>query len=69
MIPEESRRFRGSVISRARNIRRAEDMSIAVGLVLKSVPAVDDLIRALEGAGGCVRIVSALRAELARRRP
>jgi hypothetical protein len=50
--------------------RRAEDLAIAVDLILRSVPAVDDLVRALHGAGGSARLVKALRAKLARvRRP
>jgi hypothetical protein len=48
--------------------RRAEDLSIAVDILLRSVPAINDLIAALDGAGGSVRLVGALRAELARRR-
>ena len=49
-------------------LRRREDLSIAVGIVLKSVPAINDLIRALDAAGGSARLVGALRAELARQR-
>ncbi len=48
--------------------RRAEDLGIAVGLILRSVPAIDDLVAALDRAGGSVRLVGALRVELARRR-
>jgi predicted RecB family endonuclease len=48
--------------------RRTEDLGIAVDILLRSVPAIDDLIAALDGAGGSVRLVGALRAELARRR-
>jgi hypothetical protein len=48
--------------------RRAEDLSIAVDLILRSVSAINDLIAALDGAGGSARLVGALRAELARRR-
>ena len=48
--------------------RRAEDLGIAVDLILRSVPSIDDLVRLLESAGGSVRLVKALRAELAMRR-
>ena len=48
--------------------RRSEDLTIAIDMILRSVPAIDDLIRALDGAGGSARLVRALRAELARRR-
>jgi hypothetical protein len=48
--------------------RRAEDMQIAVDLILRSVPAIDDLLRTLDAAGGSARLVKALRAELATRR-
>jgi predicted RecB family endonuclease len=48
--------------------RRAEDLGIAVDIIMRSVPAIDDLIAALDGAGGSVRLVGALRAELARQR-
>jgi hypothetical protein len=48
--------------------RPAEDLSIAVDLILRSVPAVDALIAALEAAGGSARLVKALRGELALRR-
>jgi hypothetical protein len=48
--------------------RRAEDMAAAVDLLLKSVPAIDDLVRLLEAASGSARLVAALRAELAVRR-
>jgi hypothetical protein len=48
--------------------RRAEDLTIAVDLILRSVPAVDDLIRALDSAGGNARLAGALRGELALRR-
>jgi len=68
MIPEESTRMRGSFIAKARNQRRAEDLGIAVDILLRSIPAIDALIAALEGGGGSLRLVSALRAELARRR-
>jgi hypothetical protein len=68
MHAEASTRLRGREIAAERNRRRAQDMSIAVGLIVRSVPAIDDLVRALEGAGGCVRFVGALRSELARRR-
>ena len=47
---------------------RAEDLSIGVDLILRSVPAVDDLIVALESAGGSSRLVGALRTELTARR-
>jgi hypothetical protein len=48
--------------------RRAEDLAIAVDVILRSVPAIDDLVRALAAAGGCQRLVRALCAELAMRR-
>ena len=48
--------------------RRGEDMLIAVDLLLRSVPAIDDLVKALDDAGGSQRLVKALRAELAKRR-
>jgi predicted RecB family endonuclease len=48
--------------------RRAEDLGIAVDIIMRSVPPIDDLIRALGGAGGSARLVGALRAELACRR-
>ncbi len=48
--------------------RRAEDLAITVDILLRSVSPIDDLIRMLDGAGGSVRLVGALRAELARRR-
>ena len=48
--------------------RRAEDLSIAVDIILRSVAAVDDLVKALAAAGGSARLVRALRAELAVRR-
>jgi hypothetical protein len=48
--------------------RRSEDLSIAVNIIMRSVPPLDDLIKALDGAGGSVRLVRALRAELAVRR-
>jgi len=48
--------------------RRAEDLAIAVNMILRSVPAIDDLIRALEDSGCNMRLVNALRAELAARR-
>jgi hypothetical protein len=68
MIAEESTRRRGALIARERNQRRREDLAIAVDIVLKSVPATDALIAALESAGGSLRLVGALRAELAARR-
>jgi hypothetical protein len=48
--------------------RRAEDLSVAVDILVRYVPPIDDLIRALEAAGGGTRLVKALRAELAARR-
>jgi hypothetical protein len=48
--------------------RPAEDLAIAVDLILRSVPAADDLVAVLEAAGGSARLVKALRAELAARR-
>ena len=48
--------------------RRAQDLAIAVDLILRTVPAIDDLVRALDGAGGGARLVAALQRELARRR-
>jgi len=48
--------------------RKAEDLGIAVDIILRNVGPIDDLIRALEGAGGSQRLVRALRAELAVRR-
>jgi hypothetical protein len=48
--------------------RRGEDMLIAVDLLLRSVSAIDDLVKALDDAGGNQRLVKALRAELAKRR-
>jgi len=48
--------------------RRAEDLGIAVDLILRSVPAIDDPMRLLDSAGGSARLVRALKAELAARR-
>lgn len=48
--------------------RRAEGMMIAVDLIVRSVPAIDALVAALDAAGGSARLVAALRDELARRR-
>lgn len=48
--------------------RQREDMSIAVDLILRSVPAIDALVAALESAGGSARLVRKLRAELAKGR-
>ena len=48
--------------------RRREDLDIAVNIVLRSVSAIDALLAALESAGGSVRLVGALRAELTARR-
>ena len=48
--------------------QRAEDLAIAVDIVLRSVPAIDDLVTLLEAGGGSVRLVRALKAELAARR-
>jgi hypothetical protein len=48
--------------------RRAEDLTIAVDMILRSVPGIDDLLRLLDAAGGSGRLVRALRAELAARR-
>jgi hypothetical protein len=48
--------------------RRAEDLSIAVDLLIRHVAPIDDLVRLLDSAGGSVRLVRALRAELAARR-
>lgn len=53
---------------RERAARRAEDMAISIDLILRSVPAIDALIVALEGAGAAQRLVKALRRELAKRR-
>ncbi len=61
MIATESTRLRGREIAAERNRRRREDLSIAVDLLMRSVPDIDALVAALDGAG-------ALRAELARRR-
>jgi hypothetical protein len=66
MNPEASTRLRGREI--AAELRRREDLAIAVDLILRSVPAVDALVAALESAGGSRRLVGALRGELARRR-
>lgn len=51
-----------------RPLRRAEDISIAVDLLIRYVAPIDDLLRALDAAGGSARLVGALRAELAKRR-
>jgi hypothetical protein len=48
--------------------RRGEDLAIAVDLLLRSLPAIDDLVKALDDAGGSSRLVNALRAELTKRR-
>jgi hypothetical protein len=48
--------------------RRAEDLLIAVDLIIRHVAPIDELVRALDAAGGSVRLVGALRAELAVRR-
>ena len=48
--------------------RRAEDLGIAVDLIVRNVAPVDDLVRLLDSAGGSARLVRALRAELAKRR-
>lgn len=48
--------------------RRAEDMAIACALICRYVGPVDDLVAALNAAGGSARLVKALRAELTRRR-
>jgi hypothetical protein len=68
MIPEESTRQRGAVIAAARNRRQREDLAISVDLILKSVAPIDALISSLESAGGSLRLVAALRTELAHRR-
>jgi hypothetical protein len=48
--------------------RRAEDMAIATDIIVRHVAPIDDLVRALEGARGSVRLVRALKNELAARR-
>jgi hypothetical protein len=68
MIPEESTRQRGAVAARQRHQRQREDLGISTDIILRSVAPIGDLIRALEGVGGCARLVAALRSELARRR-
>jgi hypothetical protein len=40
----------------------------ATDIILRSVSAIDDLVGALDGAGGSARLVKALRDELAARR-
>ena len=55
-------------IAAMRAIRRRQDLDIAVDIIVRSVSPIDDLIAALESAGGSVRLVGALRRELAARR-
>ena len=55
-------------IAAMRAIRRRQDLDIAVDIIVRSVSPIDDLIAALESAGGIVRLVGALRRELAARR-
>jgi hypothetical protein len=52
----------------AEHNRRREDLAISVDIILRSVSPIADLVRALEGAGGCTRLGAAPRAELAGRR-
>jgi len=68
MIPAESTRLRGREIAAGLKRRRGEDLGIAVGILMRSVGPIDDLVKALESAGGSVRLVAALRSELAKRR-
>jgi hypothetical protein len=65
---EASTRLRGAEIAAERNRRRREDLNIATDLILRNVGPIDDLVAALESAGGSVRLVGALRRELAARR-
>ena len=58
----------GVVERRVQAARRSEDLGIAVDMILRSIPAIDALIAALESAGASARLVRALRAELAVRR-
>jgi hypothetical protein len=62
---ETSTRLRGAAIGAERNRRRRQDLAIAVDIIVRSVSPIDDLIAALESAGGSVRLVGALRRELA----
>ena len=68
MIAADSTRPRGRALATERNQRRRQDLEVAIHLILRSVGPIDDLIRALEGAGGCVRLVGGLRTTLALRR-
>ncbi len=63
-----SMRQRGRALATERNRRQREDLAIAVDLIVRSVPAIDALVAALESAGGSRRLVGALRGELVRRR-
>jgi hypothetical protein len=48
--------------------RRKQDLAIAVDMLLRAVPPIDDLTRILEASGAAPRLVRAIRAELAARR-
>jgi hypothetical protein len=55
-------------VERAAPRRRAEDLAIAVDLLIRYVAPIDDLVRVLAGSGVNVKLVNALRAELKKRR-
>jgi len=64
----DSTRQRGREYGAERRRRQREDLAIAVDIIVRSVPAVDALVAALESGGGSRRLVAALRSELAKRR-